>query len=91
MKLVGDRTWPETVIVDGRSGMKILSPDSRRRSFSGDLFRRSISNSVTTLPIGSMFSRFVINRDIELKARVGSPPIEEILPLEIAVEIDCSS
>ena len=91
MKLVGDKTWPETVIVEGRSGMKILSPGSRSTSLSGNFSNMSKSNSVTTLPIGSIFSKSVINLEIDVNANVGSPPTEDILPLEIAVAIDCSS
>ena len=51
----------------------------------------STSISVTTLLIGSIFSKSVISLEIDVSANVGSPPTEEILPLEMAVAIDCSN
>ena len=88
---MGDRTWPETVMVDDLSGIKILSPLSSSKSFSGDLSKISRSNSVTTRPMGSISSKLDISLDMEVRAKVGSPPTEEILPLEIAVAIDSSN
>ena len=41
--------------------------------------------------MGSISSKLDISLDIEVRAKVGSPPTEEILPLEIAVAIDSSN
>ena len=82
---------PRDSNVDDLSGMKILSPGSRTKSFSGDLSNKSKSNSVTTLPLGSMSSRSEIRPEIDDKTIVGSPPTDEILPLDIAVAIDSSN